>query len=49
MPKLNRARPAAYMNDAPYMMCDGDAARIGYAADAGLLLYGYGLHALGIC
>ena len=37
------------MNDAPYMMCDGDAARIGHAADAGLLLYGCSLYALGIC
>ena len=46
--KPDRARPAAYMNDAPYMMRDGDAARIGYAANAGLLLYGYGFYALGI-
>ena len=36
------------MNDAPYVMRDGNAARIGYAADAGLLLYGYSLYALGI-
>lgn len=36
------------MNDAPYVMRDGNASRIGYAADAGLLRYGYGLYALGI-
>ena len=36
------------MNDAPYMMRDGDATRIGYAANAGLSLYGYVLYALGI-
>ena len=36
------------MNDAPYMMRDGDAARIGCAANAGLSLHGYGLYALSI-
>ena len=48
VPKPNGARPAAYMNDAPHVMRDGNAARIGYAPDAGLLLYGYGLYAHGI-
>ena len=48
IPKLDSARPAAYIDDAPHVMRDGHAARIGYATDAGLLLYGYGLDAHGI-